>query len=242
MSIKVTIWNEGRHEKLHPEVAAIYPDRIDGAIAAGLKDEGFVIRRANLDDPAEGLPDALLEDTDVLLWWGHVAHEDVTDGLIDRVQQRVLKGMGLVVLHSGHHSKLFRRLMGTNCNLSWRELPGGDLERVWVVNPSHPIAEGLPPYFEVPQSEMYGEPFDIPAPDELVFLSWFSGGEVFRSGCTFQRGRGRIFYFGPGHETFPIYHNAQVHRVIANGIRWAKQAHEEGRILANWHRAEPIHR
>ena len=242
MSIKVTIWNEGRHEKLHPEVAAIYPDRIDGAIAAGLKDEGFVIRRANLDDPAEGLPDALLEDTDVLLWWGHVAHEDVTDGLIDRVQQRVLKGMGLVVLHSGHHSKLFRRLMGTNCNLSWRELPGGDLERVWVVNPSHPIAEGLPPYFEVPQSEMYGEPFDIPAPDELVFLSWFSGGEVFRSGCTFQRGRGRIFYFGPGHETFPIYHNAQVHRVIANGIRWAKQAHEDGRILANWHRAEPIHR
>ena len=92
------------------------------------------------------------------------------------------------------------------------------LERVWVVLPSHPIAQGLPPYFEVPQSEMYGEPFDIPAPDELLFLSWFSGGEVFRSGCTFRRGRGRIFFFGPGHETFPIYHDPHVRRVIANGI------------------------
>jgi len=162
--------------------------------------------------------------------------------LVNRIQQRVLKGMGLIVLHSGHHSKLFRRLMGTNCNLAWRELPDGDLERVWVIHPSHPIAEGLPPYFEVPQSEMYGEPFDIPAPEELIFLSWFKGGEVFRSGCTFHRGRGRIFFFGPGHETFPIYHNAHVHRVIANAIRWAKQAHTDGRILSNWHREVPIHR
>jgi trehalose utilization protein len=132
--------------------------------------------------------------------------------------------------------------MGTNCNLAWRELPDGDLERVWVIHPSHPIAEGLPPYFEVPQSEMYGEPFDIPAPEELIFLSWFKGGEVFRSGCTFHRGRGRIFFFGPGHETFPIYHHAHVHRVIANAIRWAKQPHTDGRILSNWHREVPIHR
>lgn len=240
MSIRVTIWNEGRHEKIQPEVAAIYPDRIDGAIAAGLAGKGFELRRATLDDPDEGLPQATLEATDVLVWWGHMAHDEVSDGLIDRIQQRVLAGMGLVVLHSGHHSKLFRRLMGTNCNLSWRELPDGDLERVWVVLPSHPIAEGLDPYFEIPQSEMYGEPFDIPTPDEVLFLSWFSGGEVFRSGCTFRRGRGRIFYFGPGHETFPIYHDANVHRVIANGIRWAKQPHTDGRILENWHRKEPI--
>jgi trehalose utilization protein len=157
------------------------------------------------------------------------------------VQQRVLKGMGLLVLHSGHHSKLFRRLMGTNANLSWRETPDGDLERVWVVNPSHPIAEGLPPYFEVNASEMYGEPFDIPQPDELVFISWYSGGEVFRSGCTFQRGRGRIFFFSPGHETYPIYHDKTVHKVISNGIRWARQKHTDGRILENWHRAEPLH-
>ena len=242
MPIKVTIWNEGRHEKIHPEVARIYPDRMDGAIAKGIANEDFDIIRVTLDDPEEGLPDALLEKTDVLLWWGHIAHDEVSDGLIDRVQQRVLKGMGLVVLHSGHHSKLFKRLMGTNCNLSWRELPQGDLERVWVVNPSHPIAKGLPPYFEVPQSEMYGEPFDIPEPTELIFMSWYGGGEVFRSGCTFQRGRGRIFFFGPGHETFPIYQNPHVHRVIANGIHWANQAHTDGRVLANWHRPEPLHR
>ncbi len=241
MGIKVTIWNEARHEKLHTEVAAVYPDRIDGAIAAGIANDDFEITRVTFDDPEEGLPDQLLEKTDVLLWWGHIAHDEVSDGLIDRIQQRVLNGMGLVVLHSGHHSKLFRRLMGTNCNLAWRELPDGDLERVWVVNPSHPIAEGLPPYFEVPQSEMYGEPFDIPTPDELIFMSWYSGGEVFRSGCTYQRGRGRIFYFSPGHETFPIYYNEYVRRVIANGVRWVRQTHTDGRILTNWHRAEPLH-
>ncbi|MBY5704248.1 trehalose utilization protein ThuA [Rhizobium leguminosarum] len=241
MTIKVTIWNEGRHEQLHKEVQEIYPDRIDGAIASGIAHPDFEIRRGTLDDPDEGLPDSVLDDTDVLLWWGHMAHEEVSDGLIGRVQQRVLKGMGLLVLHSGHHSKLFRRLMGTNANLSWRETPEGDLERVWVVNPSHPIAEGLPPYFEVNASEMYGEPFDIPQPDELVFISWYSGGEVFRSGCTFQRGRGRIFFFSPGHETYPIYHDKTVHKVISNGVRWAKQKHTDGRILENWHRAEPLH-
>lgn len=241
MSIKVTIWNEGRHEQVHKAVSDIYPDRIDGAIAKGIAHADLDIRRGTLDDPDEGLPQSLLEDTDVLLWWGHMAHDDVSDGLTDRVQQRVLRGMGLVVLHSGHHSKLFKRLMGTNCNLSWREMPEGDLERVWVVNPSHPIAEGLPPYFEVAASEMYGEPFDIPQPDEIVFMSWYSGGEVFRSGCTFQRGRGRIFYFSPGHETFPIYHDPMIHKVIGNGIRWARQAHTDGRILENWHRAEPLH-
>ena len=188
MTIRVTIWNEGRHEKTDPPVAAIYPDRIDGAIAAGLADRGFAIERATLDDPEQGLPQSLLDRTDVLLWWGHVAHDEVRDEVIDRVQQRILAGMGLVVLHSGHHSKMFRRMMGTNCNLAWRELPQGDLERVWVINPNHPIAEGLPPFFEIEQSEMYGEPFDIPAPDEIVMMSWYKGGEVFRSGATFYRG------------------------------------------------------
>ncbi|MGZ9724249.1 ThuA domain-containing protein [Rhizobium miluonense] len=242
MTIKVTIWNEGRHEQTDEIVQKLYPDGMGGAIASGIESSDFDIRLTTLDDPEEGLPDSLLDDTDVLLWWGHVAHDEVSDGLIDRIQQRVLMGMGLLILHSGHHSKLFRRLMGTNANLSWRELPEGDLERVWVINPSHPIAEGLPPYFEVEASEMYGEPFDIPQPDELIFISWYSGGEVFRSGCTFQRGRGRIFFFSPGHETYPVYHNQHVLRVISNGIRWAQQKHTDGRILENWHRKEPLHR
>jgi trehalose utilization protein len=242
LTIRVTIWNEGRHEKTDAPVRAIYPDRIDGALATGLADRDFAIERATLDDPAQGLPQELLDRTDVLVWWGHVAHEEVADAVIDRVQQRILGGMGLVVLHSGHHSKMFRRMMGTNCNLAWRELPQGDLERVWVINPAHPIAEGLPPYFEIPQSEMYGEPFDIPAADEIITLSWYKGGEVFRSGLTFYRGLGRIFYFSPGHETFPIYHDPMVHKIIGNGIEWAMRPHSGARKLDNWHRKVPIHR
>ena len=145
--------------------------------------------------------------------------QPVLDATVDRVQARILAGMGLVVLHSGHFSKIFRRMMGTTCNLKWREI--GEKERLWVVDPAHPIAEGLSEYFELPHTEMYGEHFDIPQPDQLVFISWFEGGEVFRSGCCWHRGMGKIFYFRPGHETFPIYHNETVLRVIYNGIRWA---------------------
>ena len=221
MPIKVTVWNEFRHEKESEKIAAIYPDGIHGAIAAGLSGRGdFDIRVATLDEPANGLPDEILAQTDVLVWWGHKAHRDVLDDTVDRVQRRVLDGMGMVVLHSGHHSKIFKRLMGTTCNLKWRE--ANDKERIWVVNPAHPIAEGIGDYIEIPEEEMYGEHFDIPEPDSLVFVSWFSGGEVFRSGCCYERGAGKIFYFRPGHESYPTYHNADVLKVIANGIRWAK--------------------
>jgi trehalose utilization protein len=133
--------------------------------------------------------------------------------------------MGLVVLHSGHFSKIFKKLMGTHCSLTWRV--AGEKERVWICQPSHPITEGLPHYFELPQSEMYGEPFAIPAPDEQVFISWFAGGEVFRSGCTWRRGAGKIFYFSPGHELYPIYRDANVRLVLRNAVQWARP---EGRI------------
>ncbi|MDE0346809.1 MAG: ThuA domain-containing protein [Boseongicola sp.] len=235
----MTIWTEACIQRERADMSSVYPAGMDAAIADGIADEGFILRTAGLDDPDHGLPPETLETTDVLVWWGHEAHEDVSDDLVDRVQRRVLSGMGLVVLHSGHHSKIFKRLMGTSCNLAWRERPQGETERVWIVSPSHPVAEGLPSNFDIPQSEMYGEPFDIPTPDELVFLSWFQGGEVFRSGCAFRRGRGRIFYFGPGHETFPIYFNPHVRRVIANAIRWARQPHADGRVLENWHRPHP---
>lgn len=242
MTIRLTMWNEGRHEKNDPPVAKIYPHGMDRALAAGFKDRDFTITHASLDEPDQGLPQELLDRTDVLTWWGHVAHDEVKDEVITRVQQRILAGMGLVVLHSGHHSKMFQRMMGTNCNLAWRELPEGDLERVWVVNTAHPIVEGLPPYFEIPASEMYGEPFDIPAADEIITISWYKGGEVFRSGLTFHRGQGRIFYFSPGHETFPIYHDPMVQKIIGNGIEWAMQPVRPARGLQNWHRKEPLHR
>ncbi len=217
--LRVTIWNEFRHERANREVGAIYPDGIHEALAAPLRAAGHAVRTATLDQPEHGLGGAVLETTDVLLWWGHRAHAEVRDELVDRLQARVLEGMGLIALHSAHFSKIFRRLMGTSCDLKWRE--AGERERLWVVAPGHPIAEGLPERIDLQREETYGEHFDIPAPDELVLISWFQGGEVFRAGCCFRRGAGRIFYFRPGHETYPTYHQPLVQRVIENGVRWA---------------------
>lgn len=217
--IRVLIWNEGRHEKHNPHVQALYPQGIHAAIGDYLRGEGFIVSTATLDEPEHGLSDAALAATDVLIWWGHIAHDEVRDEIVARVHRRVLDGMGFIALHSAHHAKIFRRLMGTTCDLKWREM--GERERVWVVAPHHPIAAGLDESFVIEHEEMYGEFFDVPAPETLVFISWFQGGEVFRSGCCYTRGRGKIFYFRPGHETYPTYHHPQVLRVIANAVRWA---------------------
>jgi trehalose utilization protein len=216
---RATVWNEYRHEREHDAVAEIYPDGIHATIAEALAEQGFETGTATLDEPEHGLTEETLDETDVLLWWGHQAHDEVEDEIVDRVQERVLAGMGLVVLHSGHFSKPFRRLVGTSGTLKWRE--AAETERLWSVNPGHPIADGVGEYFEVDEAEMYGEPFDIPAPDELVFNSWFEGGEVFRSGCCFYRGNGRVFYFRPGHETYPVYHDDTVRHVLGNAVEWA---------------------
>lgn len=222
--INVTVWNEYRHELKEEKVASVYPRGIHAAIAEGLETAG-VIRTATLDEPEHGLTEDVLNDTDVLIWWGHMAHGDVRDEIVERVHKRVLQGMGLIVLHSGHFSKIFKKLMGTSCDLKWRE--ADEKERIWVVNPAHPIADGIGEYIELPQEEMYGEHFDIPAPDELVMVSWFEGGEVFRSGCCFTRGSGKIFYFRPGHETYPTYYNAQVRKIINNAVKWAAPVDRE---------------
>lgn len=220
-SIRVTVWGEYRHEKKNAKVAAIYPQGMHEAIAAPLRAQaGIEARTATLDQPEHGLTQDVLDSTDVLIWWGHMAHGDVQDEIVKRVQKRVLEGMGLIVLHSGHYSKIFKTLMGTTCSLKWRE--STDKERLWTINPAHPIAAGLPEHFELPAEEMYGEPFGIPEPDQVVFISWFTGGEVFRSGATWQRGNGRVFYFRPGHETYPTYHDANIQKVIANAVRWAR--------------------
>jgi len=218
--IKVTVWNEFVHEKESSKVKAIYPEGIHKAIADFLgREEDIEVRTATLDDEECGLTEEVLRDTDVLIWWGHVAHSKVPDEIVERAQKEVLKGMGAIFLHSAHHSKLFKRLMGTTANLTWRE--DGDKERVWVSKPSHPIARGIGRYFELEHEETYGEPFDIPEPDELVFMGWYNGGEVFRSGCCYKRGNGKVFYFQPGHETVPTYHNESVQLVIKNAVRWA---------------------
>ncbi len=221
--MNVTIWNEFRHERESEEVKAVYPDGIHAALAKHLESvDGLVVRTATLDEPENGLPQDLVDKTDVMLWWGHKAHGDVADETVDRVQAAVQRGMGLIVLHSGHFSKPFKRLLGTTCGLVWRE---DDMhERLWVVDPTHPIAAGIDRYIEVPHSEMYGEFFDVPTPDELVFVSWFAGGEVFRSGMVWKRGYGKVFYFRPGHETYPIYRQPEVLRVITNAIGYLGEA------------------
>ena len=219
--IRVTIWNEFIHERTNPELARIYPEGIHGTLAAALGAYPELrVRTATLREPEHGLSKEVLARTDVLTWWGHAAHDEVDDVIAARVQDRVIEGMGLIVLHSGHLSKPFRRLMGTSCHLCWRE--AGERERVWVINPGHPIARGINRFIQLENSECYGEPFGIPAPDEQVFISWFEGGEVFRSGNCWVLGSGRIFYFSPGHETYPIYHDALIQRVIYNAIHWAQ--------------------
>jgi trehalose utilization protein len=219
-SIKVLVWNEFVHEQENEKIAALYPEGIHAVLAEHLSgEEGIEAGTATLEEPEHGLSESVLADTDVVIWWGHTAHDRVADEAVARVKTRVLEGMGIICLHSAHFSKIFKSLMGTNCSLKWRE--AGEKERLWNVEPGHPITQGIDEYFELPHTEMYGERFDIPTPDRLIFISWFQGGEVFRSGCVWERGHGRVFYFRPGHESFPIFKDENVLKVITNAVRWA---------------------
>ncbi len=236
---RVTIWNEGRHEKTHEEIRKVYPNGMHAVIADGLKEKGLVdVRTATLDDDEQhGLSDEVLNTTDVLFWWGHMAHHLVNDSVVERVYDRIIHGgMGLVVLHSAHFSKIFRKLMGTSCDLKWRDI--GERERLWVTNPAHPIAAGIGEYITLEHEEMYGEHFDIPAPDEQVFISWFEGGDVFRSGSAFYRGAGKVFYFRPGHEAYPTFYQADIKQVMYNAALWA--APSGAAPVTFGHRPEPI--
>jgi len=224
--LRILVWNEGVHEANNEpaHIGEIYPDGIHGAIAAGLRShlaDAEITTAVLATDADHGLAEEVLAETDVLLWWGHIAHAGVADAVVERVHRHVLGGMGLIVLHSGHFAKIFTKLLGTSCSLAWRN--DGQRELVWTVKPSHPIAEGVESPIVIPEQEMYGELFDIPDPDDLIFISSFAGGEVFRSGVTFTRGKGRIFYFSPGDQEYPVYHHPQVQRVLANGVRWAAQ-------------------
>jgi trehalose utilization protein len=218
--VRVTVWGENVHERKNPIVRQIYPEGMHSCIAAGLRDDDSLkVRTATLEEPEHGLTKSVLAETDVLVWWGHAAHGQVQDEIVERVLSRIWEGMGLIALHSAHYSKIFKRLMGTSCSLTWRE--AGERERLWVCNPGHPIARGIDRFFEIENTEMYGEPFAIPTPDEIIFISWFEGGEVFRSGCTWKRGNGKIFYFRPGHEAYPIYFHPVVRQVLRNAVHWA---------------------
>lgn len=236
-NIKVTVWNEYIHEVKFPEIAEVYPRGIHNCIGDFLKEAGMDVKTATLEMPEHGLTEEVLADTDVLIWWGHMAHDKVQDEIVNRVTRRVQEGMGLIVLHSGHGSKVFRSLMGSDSGrLKWRE--DGEKEILWVVDPSHPIAQGIDEKIIISHEEMYGEHFNIPQPDELVFISWFEGGEVFRSGCCWHRGRGKVFYFRPGHEVFPIYHLPEVQKVIINAVKWACPV--ENMAIVRYGNPEPV--
>ncbi|GAB3413376.1 ThuA domain-containing protein [Flindersiella endophytica] len=229
--IRVTVWGENVHEQKDASVKELYPDGMHNTIADGIREnlgDDVVVRTATLQDPEHGLTEEVLAETDVLTWWGHAAHGQVSDEVVERVHKAVLSGMGLIVLHSGHFSKIFVKLMGTTCTLDWRS--EHDRELIWTVAPGHPIAQGIPHPLIIPEDEMYGELFDIPQPDEQIFISSFSGGEVFRSGCTWRRGRGRVFYFRPGDQEYPTYHQKEIRKVISNGVKWAAPTDAE-RVL-----------
>jgi len=220
--LRVTIWNEFVHERENNATGAyirkFYPDGIHRYLQQALAADDLEIRAVSLQDEAQGLPDAVLNCTDVLVWWGHCAHDKVEQSLAEKIAERVRYGMGFIALHSSHMSRVFRMLMGTRCRLHWREV--GEKERLWCVDPSHPIAKGVPETFTLPHSEMYGERFDVPDDGKIIFMSWFEGGNVFRSGLAFRRDCGKVFYFSPGHETYPIYHDRNIQTILANAIRW----------------------
>ena len=164
----------------------------------------------------------MLDATDVLLWWGHVAHDQVSDAVVDRVQHAVLGGMGLVVLHSGHFSRPFRRLMGTSCSLRWRE--AGEHERLWNLRPDHPVMAGIPDHIELAEEEMYGERFDIPDPDELLMIGWFPGGEVFRSVCSWSAAWVGCSTSSRATRLTPPITTRTVQRILANACRLGRAA------------------
>ncbi len=224
--IRVLVWNEFRHEKTSERVAAIYPEGIHGCIAGFLgKEEDITVKTATLDEENCGITKELLDETDVLIWWGHMAHSKVPEEIAKLVRDAVLSGMGAIFLHSAHHSRPFRYLMGTSCNLTWRE--SGDSERLWVIEPSHPITRGIDRCFFLEHEETYGEPFVIPTPDKLLLIGTYSGGEVFRSGCLYERGNGKIFYFQPGHETFPTFYDPNVQTILKNAVRFVAPTYRQ---------------
>ncbi|MBU0677214.1 MAG: ThuA domain-containing protein [Verrucomicrobia bacterium] len=228
-TVHITVWNEFLQEKTDEPVRKLYPDGMHVTIANHLNaQDGITAGTATLADPEHGLTDEVLVKTDVLIWWGHRAHHEVNDEIVERVASGVRGGMGLIVLHSAHFSKPFVHLMGTSCRMDhWDE--NGKWEKLWLNNPTHPIVEGIKNGTVIPETEMYSEPFDVPQPDELILTSSFESGEVFRSGCVWNRGKGKVFYFRPGHETYPIFYDPNVMRVITNACRWLASGDDQHR-------------
>jgi trehalose utilization protein len=240
--VRALVWDE------NPPHApkAIYPDSINGAVAEGLRKFGegrIEARTANLDDHEQGITEAALAVTDVLLWWGHARHGLVNEQTVALVADRVRnQGMGFVALHSAHYSKTFQAVVGGPGHLKggWREMDPPEPEEIYVTAPWHPIAKGVTD-FRLEHEEYYGAPFDVPPPLVMVFQSRFPyDGRSFPTGLCWTVGKGidpdftcgpgqgigqgegigRVFYFRPGHETIPTYYDERVQRIITNAVMW----------------------
>lgn len=215
----VVVWSEGTAPK------EVYPNDINGAIAEGLKElKGWEVVVANLSDPNQGLPDELLNRADVLIWWGHQRHDQVKDPLVSKIVKRVKEdGMGFISLHSSHFAKPNKALMGTAC--SWGAYVGDSTTlKVTVKDPGHPIAKGVKE-FTIVHNERYSDPYAVPTPQSVVFegIATLKDGKVDPSqqGFTWQIGKGKMFYFQPGHETNPVFYDANVGRIMINAVQWA---------------------
>ena len=221
--LRVTVWSEVIDPVLEPRAVTYYPDDINVYLAEFLSIEhDFEVRTANLRQKENGLSQEILNDTDVLVWWSHLYDDQVSDETAQRVAETVLNGMGILFLHASLGSKPAKILLGTNSNTGkYREI--GEKEKIWVVDRSHPVVDGMEKeYIEIPASEMYGEPYGIPTPDDIVFISWFEGGEVLRSGVDWKKGAGKVFFFAPGHEEFPVYYHSEIQKAVKNIVRWLK--------------------
>jgi trehalose utilization protein len=202
------------------EPAGVYPEGINGAIAKYLRTlPNLEVRAASINDPEQGIAKSALDSTDVLIWWAHRTHKEIDDGrALEAVRQIRERGLGFIAIHSAHYAKIFKMILDSACDLGgWRV--GGKPESLKCVAPTHPIAQGVGD-FTIPHTEMYNEPFKVPPPEATIFLSTWEGGEEFRSCNTWTAGRGRVVYFRPGHETYPIYFQEKPLRVIANAVLW----------------------
>jgi trehalose utilization protein len=276
-SIHVLMWDERQ-----PRQEEAYDNWIGNEIVARLKasTKNMQFRSVALDDPDQGLSDENLAWADVVLWWGHARHSDVTWVHAKKVADLVQSGdINIAILHSAHWARPFVELMNRRSiedalayiekqnpgkkithetvsppkersapmrgsvltpayygynkgktavhgiiHLPWCCFPAfrndGEPSTLITKNPYHPIAKGLPPTFKIPLTEMYDEPFHIPNPDEVIFEETWETGEWFRSGLIWNMGGGKVFYFRPGHETYPVFKQDKIIQVLANACEW----------------------
>ena len=215
---RVVVWSEGTAPK------NVYPQDINAAIAEGLKPlKGWDIVTASINDPDQGLPEDMLNSASVLIWWGHQKHGAVSDALVDRIVKRVRDGgMGFIATHSAHYSKPLKAILGTPCGWKYYIDDGARVDLV-VKAPSHPIALGVK-NFTLPHTERYGDPFEVPTPETVVFDGIYTlpngAAENAQQGMVWTVGKGRVFYFQPGHESYPIYFQDEIRHIFRNGVQW----------------------